>query len=120
MLNNNLIRARLEFICHSPEGDVLPQFADWAEQQCEKLILAKLEEVERDLSRELEASWSVRPTLGEPSMPVRQVDPTIDGSLIDLLGHCRQIHRYYQAVCDNPNNKTRLAFLRQPARQFRR
>ncbi|WP_238559237.1 hypothetical protein [Marinimicrobium sp. LS-A18] len=114
------MRSCLELTRLSLEGDVLPRFADWAEHQCDKLILAKLEEVERDLSRELEGAWSVRPTLGELSTPARQVDPTKDGSLIDLLGHCRQIHRYYQAVCDNPNNKTRLAFLRQPTRQFRR
>lgn len=118
MLDKQLIRSRLELTCHSVEGDVLPQFADWAEQQCDKLILTRLDEVEQDLGWELEASWAVRASPKGLQVPARQVDPVTDGSLIELLGHCRQVRRYYQAVCDNPNNRAGLAFLRQP-RRFR-
>ncbi|WP_347332738.1 hypothetical protein [Marinimicrobium locisalis] len=117
-LTQSAIRAQLEFACRSPEGDMLPQFADWAEQQCDKLILACLNDVERELARELDGAWAARAYSGGRSAPARQVDPSSDGSLIELLGHCRQVRRYYQAVCENPNNRAGLAFLRQP-RRFR-
>ncbi|WP_347332748.1 hypothetical protein [Marinimicrobium locisalis] len=118
MLNKQAVRSRLELTRHSLEGDVLPRFADWAERECDKLILARLDDVEQDLAQELEASWAVRASPKGRETQARQVDPVADGSLIELLGHCRQVRRYYQAVCENPNNRAGLAFLRQP-RRFR-